>query len=512
MSLAGMLEQSASRTPDATALWTSAGRLSYAELAERVVRCARGLTSLRLSGQDRVAMLLPNDSNLVVSILAAARAGLVAVPLSPTFAPPQLEYILAHSGTRVLVTTPALLERVTTEARRALDAIVLCGRPETPPAPGAVSFTQLLDGAAAPPAVSRGAVADPIGLLVYTSGTTSRPKGVAHTQGRMAHRVRLLVDELALAADDATVAYMNVGRPLPLLSQLMPMLCVGGAVGLVERADPSLFWQAFTAVRPTYEMTPPGMTRDLLEHPAARDADTDRLRFWIVGGDVCPPAVHALMSDIVGKPVLEMCGMTETGFYCISPRHGPRKPGSIGQAMMGVAVRIVNEHGADAAVGEVGRIHVRTPDMMVGYWNDTLATHRLLSSGWLDTEDLARADEDGFLWFTGRQKDMISRGGLKVAPAMVEAALLTHPAVANAAVVGAADDREGQVPVAFYELRPGAGDPGRDSLVGWLSARVEPLSVPVECHRVERWPRTAQGKLDRSRLTWMADFGGGQEL
>jgi acyl-CoA synthetase (AMP-forming)/AMP-acid ligase II len=120
---------------------------------------------------------------------------------------------------------------------------------------------------------------------------------------------------------------------------------------------------------------PPSLTRDLLEHASARVADFSRLRYWIVGGDTCPAAVHALMADVVRKPLLEICGMTETGFYCISPPHGPSKPGSIGQAMMGVAVRVVTESGADAAPGEVGRVLVRTPDMMVGYWNDTLATH-----------------------------------------------------------------------------------------------------------------------------------------
>ena len=358
----------------------------------------------------------------------------------------------------------------------------------------------------------RGLAADPIGLLVYTSGTTSRPKGVAHTQDRMTHRVRLFIDELTLTADDATLACVSIGRPVFMLGQLMPMLCVGGSITLLDRHDAGSFWQAHADSRSTYLLTPPSLTRDLLEHASARAADFSRLRYWIVGGDTCPTAVHALMTDVVRKPLLEICGMTETGFYCISPPHGPSKPGSIGQAMMGVAVRVVTESGADTAPGEVGRVLVRTPDMMVGYWNDTLATHRMLRSGWLDTEDLASTDEDGFLWFAGRQKDMISRGGFKVAPAMVEDAILAHPGVATAAVVGASDEREGQVPVAFYELRPSAVDPGAEALAAWAVARLEPLSVPVSFFRVDRWPLTAQGKLDRARLVWMADFGDGREL
>jgi len=512
MTLAAMLDDAAARSPHAVAIQSSAGPLVYADLADRVARVARGFVSLGMTGQDRVAFLLPNGVELAISILAAAKAGLIAVPLSPTFAPPQVEYILGHSGSRMLVTTPALLGAVTAEARGRLDVVVLCGDvPDEPPG-AAVPFGQLLTGPSATPAPVRGLAADPIGLLVYTSGTTSRPKGVAHTQGRMTHRVRLFIDEMALTADDATLACVSIGRPMFLLGQLMPMLCVGGSITLLEHHDAEAFWRTHADSRPTYLVAPPGPTRDLLEHASARAADFSRLRFWLVGGDSCPAAVQALAADVVRKPLLEICGMTETGFYCVCPPRGPHKPGSIGQAMMGVAVRVVTESGADAAPGEVGRILVRTPDMMVGYWNDTLATHRMLRSGWLDTEDLAWADEDGFLWFAGRQKDMISRGGFKVAPAIVEEALLAHPGVATAAVVGAADERQGQVPVAFYELRPHAVDPGAEALTAWAAARVEPLSVPAHFHRVDRWPRTAQGKLDRARLVWMADFGDGQEL
>ena len=211
MTLAAMLDDAAARSPHAIAIHTSAESLSYAELADRVARVAHGFISLGLTGQDRVAFLLPNGVELAISILAAARAGLIAVPLSPTFAPPQLGYILRHSGARMLVTSPALLGAVTAEARDQLDAVVLCGDvPDEPPA-GAVPFGQLLAGPAAMPAMSRGLASDPIGLLVYTSGTTARPKGVAHTQGRMTHRVRLFIDELTLTADDATLACVSIG-------------------------------------------------------------------------------------------------------------------------------------------------------------------------------------------------------------------------------------------------------------------------------------------------------------
>jgi long-chain acyl-CoA synthetase len=211
---------------------------------------------------------------------------------------------------------------------------------------------------------------------------------------------------------------------------------------------------------------------------------------------------------VLGRPLLEMCGMTETGFYTVNPPAGPVKIGSIGSAMRGVAVRLVDEQGDDVPPGQIGRVIVRTPDMMIGYWNDTLTTFRLLRDDWLDTGDLASADDDGYLWFAGRDKDMICCGGMKVAPAMVESVLGEHPAIADAVVVGMCHERYGQVPFAFYRLKPNQVDPGTDALRTLVASRLDAPSVPRAFACLQKWPRTDQGKLDRARLKWMAEAGG----
>ncbi|MGL5097642.1 MAG: AMP-binding protein, partial [Planctomycetia bacterium] len=338
------------------------------------------------------------------------------------------------------------------------------------PAPGAILLEELL---AAPPIAPVRTAPDPIGLILYTSGTTSRPKGVAHSQRRMAHRVDLFVDELGLTASDSTLVAAFAGRPALLLGQILPMLRVGGRLDLLSAPDPVAFWAKYAATRPTYMLTSPGMAIDFVDHPAAAAADHARLRYWITGGDKVPPLLHRRTAEVVGRPLLEMCGMTEAGFYAINPPTGPIKVGSIGLAMRGVAVRLTAPDGSDVPPGEVGHVVVRTPDLMVGYWNDTLQTHRVLRNGWLDTGDLARADDNGYLWFVGRDKDMIVRGGAKVAPAMVEEALTAHPAVAAAAVVARSDARYGQLPFGFYSLRDGQSDPGPEALTDWLAARLD---------------------------------------
>lgn len=499
MDFSTILDESARKFGDRVALTAADGSLTFAALADCVARLAGGFASLGLAPGDRLATLIPNGFDLVATLLAAARAELIAVPLPPRFAPPQIGYALRHSGARALVTSPALLVNVPDDARTALDVVVA-----TADAPGAVRLGDLLAGPPAPPVRT---AADPIGLLMYTSGTTSRPKGVAHTQRRMGRRVDLFVSEMVLTAADSTLVAADAGRPAVLLGQVLPMLRVGGCVHLVPRPDPTLFWARYAATRPTYLFTPPGVAFDLIDHPGAA-TEHSGLRVWITGGDKATPALHRRMAEVVGRPLLEMCGMTETGFYAINPPCGPIKVGSIGLAMRGVAVRLIAPDGNDVPPGEVGHIVVRTPDMMVGYWNDTLQTHRVLRDGWLDTGDLARADDDGYLWFVCRDKDMICRGGAKVAPAMVEEVLTAHPAVAAAAVVGVSDVRYGQVPFAFYRTRPDATNPGPDDLRTWVAARLEAPSVPAGFAHLDRWPVTDQGKLDRSRLVWMAEAGG----
>lgn len=500
LDLSRILDESAARFADRVAVVAGDRSFTFAELHDRVARLAGGFVGLGLVPGDRVATVLPNDIDLVTILFAAARAELICAPLIPRFAPPQLAYGLKHSGARALVTTPAILPNVPDEARDSLDAIVLQG--DATIDPRAVSLDELL--AAAPLAPVRTSP-DPIGLVCYTSGTTSRPKGIALTQWRMARRVDMFLDEMGLTGDDSTILLADAGRPIVMLTQLLPMLRLGGRVHLVPGLDPARFWETYEAARPTYIISLPGVAFDLVDHPASEGRDHSALRFWVTGGDKAPAALHERLREVTGRQLLEMCGMTETGFYAINPPEGPVKVGSIGRPMRGVTLRLLQDGGLEAPPGELGRIFVKSPDGMVAYWNDTLQTHRLLRDGWLDTGDLARTDDDGYLWFVGRDKDMIVRGGRKVPPAMVEAALLQHPAVAGAAVVGASDARYGQVPFAFYQIHPGAADPGAEGLREWCAPRLDEPSIPAGFEKVEQWPVTGQGKLDRLRLARMAE-------
>jgi len=493
-----ILESAATRSPESIAVRTADAAVTYGSLADQVARLAGGFAQLGLVPGDRMAVLLPNSAELVVTALAAWRLGLIIVPLSSAYAPQQHAHILADTGARALVVTPVLHGAIPSAALDALSVCITTGAE----VPGCVRHDGLFDAAPIP---ADGAEPDPLGLIVYTSGTTGRPKGIAHTQARLAARVRTFVREMPLTADDVALTVFPAMRPLGLVHQILAMFLAGGSTVLAERPDSDAFWRLYGQTRPTYSLVMPSYTRKLMEDPAAAAADHSRLRFLLSAGDQPGPELSRRVHDITGRPLLNLFGMTETGPLFIQPLDGADKPGAMGRPVGGVEGRIVGRDGEDAGANTPGRLLVRSPNMMVGYWNDTLGTHRALGSGWLDTKDIAQVDADGDYWFVGRAADVIVRDATNVSSAQVVEALTEHPAVEEAALVGVRDALAGQVPVAFYRLRADQTDPGAEALLAWVAARVDIESVPVRCIRLEQLPLTPQGKLDRAQLLRLAE-------
>ena len=199
--------------------------------------------------------------------------------------------------------------------------------------------------------------------------------------------------------------------------------------------------------------------------------------------------------------------MTETGMYALAPPFGRKKPGSMGLPFYGTQVCLVGAKGEDVAAGQTGEVVVRSPLIMDGYWNDSAQTRKVLRDGWCRTGDLARFDEDGYMWFVGRRKNMIVHDGANVSPLEVEDALMAHPAVAEACVVGAADPVHGQNAHAVVTLRPGAAVPSEEELRQFAGARLSRPVVPERVCIVTEMPRTGAGKIDRDRLTWQVEAG-----
>ncbi len=273
----------------------------------------------------------------------------------------------------------------------------------------------------------------------------------------------------------------------------------------MKQPDIDLFWDVFNKTHPTYCFVLPGYASEMLAHVAAASADYSRLRFWISGGDSASETLHRLILETTDRPLLEMFGSTETGFLSINPPVGPIKTGSIGKPMQGVEMRLVDQDGASVETGRVGRLLVRTPNMMLGYWNDHPQTQSVMGTGWFETQDLLKVDEDGYFWFIGRVGDVIVRYSRNVASFMVVESLTRYPGITDAIVVGIRDSRVGQVPVAFYRLTSSAAEPTPEHLQSWLAHWVDELSIPVAFYKIEQWPLTPQGKVDRKQLIQLAE-------
>lgn len=506
MALWQILRDAAARHPDRIAVDVADRSVTYADLDERVERIAAGLRFQGLAPADRVVTVLGNTLEHLGLLLGCYRAGLVTVPMAPWSIPAHVRYAIRTSAARGIVAPTAILHSVLDghdEIRP--DATITVGDPDPPRGVLPWEIVEAGPGDVPEPPDPR---IDHLGLIVYTSGTTSRPKAVVHTQGRMARRAVNFAEEMGLSGDDVAFVAHQICRPLPLLGQVFGMLLVGGRIVLHD-GGPKGFWRAYAAGLPkTYVVSIPAFATEVLADPAAVSVDHSALRLWLAGGDGVSAALHAKFRSATGKHLVEMCGMTEAGFYAINPPCGPVRVGSFGRPMKGVEVRLVDARGHDVPAGEVGEILLRSAEVMVGYWNDTAETFRVLREGWLHTGDLARADADGFLYFAGRSKDTICCGGRKVAPAMVEAELAGHPSIARAVVVPSPDATYGQVPFAFLALRPGTAKPPDAELRCWLADKLEPAAIPVGFAAVEEWPLTYENKLDRARLAWMAANGG----
>ena len=470
------------RAPDRVALRWQGAELTYGEMARRAGRTASALAARGVARGDRVAVLSYNSPDYLDLLFACARLGAVLVTLNWRLAPPEWKYILDHSGAKLLVHDD--------EFGKALDTLNLRLM-------RAGLDLQSCQGGAVPP--QAGKPDDPL-LLVYTSGTTGRPKGAVHTAGTLTANAAAGVEAHAMTAEDRILTFLPMFHVGGLNNQTLPALSVGATVILQQRFAPDAALAAIEAEKPTIVLLVPAVMKALVEHPRFGATDLSSLRFAMAGSSVVPVelirAFHAR-----GLPVGQIYGSTETGPVSIVLKRADamRKEGACGVPALGCEVRIVDEAGHDVPSGASGEVLIRAPNLMTGYWQDDTATRAAVQDGWYRTGDVGRGDADGFYWVDERKKDMIISGGENIYPAELEAVLDACPAIAESAVIARADARWGEVPVAVVVRRKGAvleeGEVRR-LFEGRLARFKHPHSVVF----IEALPRNVMGKVLRYRL------------
>ncbi|WP_211834581.1 type I polyketide synthase [Streptomyces asiaticus] len=494
-----LLTEQSRRFGTKTAYADARRAISYAELEARTRRLAGHLAGLSLLPGDRVAMYLGNRVEMVESYFATVRAGGIGVPVNPHVSQAELDHLLTASGSQVVITDSAhlpLLRRLRPGASP--QTVLVVG--EDPAPAGSLSYERFATTEPDTPARDDHGL-DDIAWMLFTSGTTSKPKGVLATQRNCLWSVAAsYVPALGLTAED------RVLWPLPLFHSLSHIVCVlavtavGATARITDGHSAEDVLELWGQERSTVIAGVPTLYHYLVRASKAPGSTTPDLRVGLVGGAVTTAALRRSVEDVFGAPLIDAYGSTETsGSIAINWPTGPRVEGSCGLPVPGLALRVVDHRtGLDVPDGTEGEVWVRGPNIMAGYHNQPEATAEALRDGWFHTGDLARRDRDGYLTVTGRLKELIIRAGENIHPVEVEDVLRMAPGVADAAVVGKPHDVFGEVPVAFVVPAPGGFDPAQ--ALALCRERLSYFKVPEELYEIERIPRTATGKVTRHRL------------
>lgn len=498
MNLASMLAHHADRFGDRPCLVWGAETITYGELDRRSAATAAGLAKLGVSRGDVVAILLYNCPEFVEAMFATSRLGAVFMPINWRLAGDEVAYIAAHAGARCVISEPELAP-LAEATRPHLDGarFVSVG-----------DFPSLR--AAGPPPPIEPVAADDLHRLMYTSGTTARPKGVMITYANLYWKNVAHVIEFGITGADKGLACGPLYHVGALDLTTTTVLYAGGTVEIHRKFDADQVLDAIEHRGITNVWLAPSMVNALLAHPTLDRRDLSGLRLVIDGGEKMPlPLIERLLRAFPGAWFADAYGLTETvsGDTFLDKRQTVEKIGSVGKPCLHLEVAIRNDEDGPVPAGTLGEIVLRGPKVFKGYWKDPDATAAALRGGWFHTGDVGYLDTDGFLYIVDRKKDLIISGGENIASPEVERVLYEHPAVLEASVVGRPDPRWGEVPVAFVVRRDGA-KVAAEELQEFCRARLARFKVPRAVEFIDALPRNPSGKVLKRVLRDQTRAGG----
>lgn len=481
--------------------------LSYGALQARSIRFANALAARGLEPEKRVALLLHDTVDYPVAFWGAVRLGAVPIPLNTFLNASQYGYMLADSRAAALVVAASLAPTIAPLLDRLphLKTIILVGADAAAFAGRAVHlFEELLAAADATP-VTADTLSDEVAFWLYTSGSTGDPKGVRHVHSSLMATARLYGQGvLGIREDDVVHSAAKLFFAYGLGNAMTFPLSVGATAALWPgRPSPDSVLDMMRRHHPTIFYAVPSLYTALLAHPEIGEgAGSDRLRICVSAGEALPAHIGRGWRETVGVDVLDGIGSTELLQTFLSNRPGDIRYGSTGKPVPGYDARIVDDKGCDLGAEEIGELIIRGPSAGEGYWNQRAKSRRSFAGEWTYTGDKYRRDEEGYYYYCGRTDDMFKVSGMWVSPFDVEAALVSHDAVLEAAVIGR-EDADGLVkPKAFIVLKRGvvADDRLLETLKLHVKARAGPWKYPRWIETRSDLPRTATGKIQRYKL------------
>ena len=494
-----VLKRTAGRVPDRLALTYAGRRWSYAELDRAAGRVAAALLDLGLAHGDRVAAFGKNSDAYLLLYLGCARAGLVHVPVNFSARGDELAYLLTQSGPAAVFSDPALEEHVEAVAG----------------ALGSLRRGSLRDEVLAWALDAGGALHEEHGVrdddlvqLLYTSGTTSLPKGAMLTHRALVHEYASCIAALDLSADDVPLHTMPLYHSAQMHVFLLPGLAVGATNHLEEAPDLGVTLERVPRARITSLFFPPTVWVGLANHPGLAAADLTSLRRAYYGASIMPvPVLERLRERLPDVGFYNCFGQSEIGPLAtvLRPEEHAARPDSVGRSVLFVETRVVDADMHDVTTGELGEVIYRSPQLCTGYWDKPEETADAFAGGWFHSGDLVRIDDEGYMFVVDRIKDVVNTGGVLVASREVEDALYGHAAVVEVAVVGLPHERWIEAIAAVVVLKE---DVEPDALIAFAKDKLAPHKVPKSVHRVDELPKNASGKVLKRELR--RQFGGSE--
>ena len=501
--LATILTESARSHGAKTAVISGGYRMTYAELDAASDRFATGLHIQGIRPGDAVGLQLPNLPQFVIAYFGLLKAGAIAVPMNVLYKADEIGFILHDSEARMLITWAGVADEAAKGAAQAgLDNLVVVTTPGLERPASGTPFERLL--ADAPVGTPEMHQSDPgdTAVIIYTSGTTGRPKGAELTHFQLFMNADTPGRLFGVQDDDVILVVLPLFHIFALSSILDVCVRFAATMTLVPRFDPATVLATIERDHVTVFEGVPTMYVALLAHPDLDKYDVSSLRVGVSGGAPIPAKVIDEFEDRFGIVILEGYGLSETAStttFNVSAED--RRVYSVGRPIWGVQVQVWGEHGDVLPAGrdKIGELMVRGVNVMRGYRGDPEASAKAFTRGWFHTGDLGYVDEDGYFFVVDRKKELIIRGGYNVYPREVEDAIYTHPAVAQAAVVGVPDDLLGQEVKAFVALHPGR-QVSPDELIQHVKARIAPYKYPRSVEIRPELPITAAGKILKREL------------
>lgn len=488
--VASILRNSAAAHPDAIAIKLDDIELSYAALDQLSAKLAGMLAAKGIAKGDRVAIVSPNIPQMPVVYYGILRYGAVVVPLNPLLKSREVAYHLQDSQTSLVFAWEGVLAEVAPGAEAAGADLISIDGLLIPTLSGHEELSPIAE-----------ASGDDTAVILYTSGTTGRPKGAELTHSNLLGNAEVSRSLHDVGVGDVIFGGLPFFHIFGQTCALNEAIMSGATVTLLPRFDPAKALEIIQRDQVTIFEGVPTMYIGLLRVPDRERFDLSSLKVAVSGGAALPLEVLREFESAFGAPILEGYGLSETSpVVSFNQRDGIRKAGSIGTAVRGAQLRIMNDDGEPVAAGEVGEMAVAGPYVMKGYWRNPEATAAAIRDGWFYTGDLARQDEDGVYFIVDRKKDLILRGGYNVYPREVEEVLYQHPAVAEAAVIGRPDPEHGEEIIAVVALKadaPGAAQPEQlaEEIRDFVKDRIAAYKYPREVRIVEALPKGPTGKI-----------------